>query len=77
MTRVKRLLEEAIELPDEERRELTLRLEASLPDDDDPEWVAELEARADRALAPEWQGTPADDVHAEAVALATGRARSA
>lgn len=76
MTRVEQLLEEAMTLPDDERRELASRLEATLPEDDDPEWVAELEARADRALAPGWKGTPAKDVHAEAVALA-GRARSA
>lgn len=77
MTRVDQLLEEAMALPDDERRELTSRLEATLPDDDDTEWLAELEQRAERALAPQWQGLSADDVHAEALAVATGRARSA
>ena len=77
MTRVERLLEEAMSLPDVERRELTVRLEATLPDDDDPEWLAELEQRAERALAPGWQSTSVDDVHAEALALATGSARGA
>jgi hypothetical protein len=45
---------------------------------DDPEWIEEeLERRADGVLAPEWQGMPAEDVHAEALAATKGRARSA
>jgi putative addiction module component (TIGR02574 family) len=47
--RARKLLEDAMTLPEDERLDLAEQLLASLPED--PEWLAELERRARRALA--------------------------
>ena len=62
----KRLLKEALALPDAERAELAAELMASFdgpPDPDvEPAWAAEIERRAAKVLSGESQGVPWDEV---------------
>jgi putative addiction module component (TIGR02574 family) len=58
----KRLLKEALQLPDAERAELTAELMASFDGPDDPDvetaWAVEIERRATKVLTGESQGSP-------------------
>ncbi len=62
----KRLLKEALELPDAERAELAAELMASFDGPSDPDvdaaWAVEIERRADKVLSGESQGVPWDEV---------------
>jgi putative addiction module component (TIGR02574 family) len=67
--RARKLLDEALGLPDEDRARLAAELLASLPDDDrSDEWRAELERRARRAHADPDGGVPWDRVRADLLA---------
>jgi putative addiction module component (TIGR02574 family) len=61
----KRLLKEALELPDSERAELAAELMASFDGPADPDaevaWAAEVERRAAKVLSGESQGVPWDE----------------
>jgi putative addiction module component (TIGR02574 family) len=62
----KRLLKEALALPDAERAELAAELMASFDGPPDPDveaaWAAEIERRAAKVLSGESQGVPWDSV---------------
>ena len=62
----KRLLKEALALPDAERAELAAELMASFDGPPDPDveaaWAAEIERRAAKVLSGESQGVPWDEV---------------
>jgi putative addiction module component (TIGR02574 family) len=62
----KRLLKEALALPDAERAELAAELMASFDGPQDPDvevaWAAEIERRAAKVLSGESQGVPWDEV---------------
>lgn len=62
----KRLLKEALQLPDDERAELAAELMASFdgPDDTDIEaaWATEIERRATKVLTGESQGNSWEEV---------------
>ena len=62
----KRLLKEALELPDAERAELAAELMASFDGPADPDveaaWAVEIERRAAKVLSGESQGVPWDEV---------------
>jgi len=64
----KRLLKEALELPEAERAELAAELMASFDGPPDPDveaaWVAEIERRAAKVLSGESEGLPWDEVRA-------------
>ena len=61
----KRLLKEALELPDAERAELAAELMASFDGPADPdveaEWAVEIERRAAKVLSGESLGVPWDE----------------
>ena len=71
--RSKKLLDEVMELPVDEREEfaadLLAHLGAPLDNRTDEEWSAEIERRARGALAPDWRGATPDEVrtHVESV----------
>lgn len=62
----KRLLKEALALPDAERAELAAELMASFDGPPDPDveaaWAAEIERRAAKVLSGESPGVPWDEV---------------
>lgn len=62
----KRLLKEALALPDAERAELAAELMASFDGPPDPDveaaWATEIERRAAKVLSGESQGVPWDEV---------------
>jgi putative addiction module component (TIGR02574 family) len=61
----RRILEEALELPEAERANVAAELLASLPSDEldgDEAWLAELERRAEAFRRGEVEGTPWDQV---------------
>lgn len=62
----KKLLQEALGLPEDERAELAAELMASLDGPPDPDaeaaWAAEIERRAARVLSGESKGTPWEEV---------------
>jgi len=64
----KRLLKEALELPEAERAELAAELMASFDGEPDPDveaaWAVEIERRAARVLSGESEGVPWDEVRA-------------
>ena len=64
--RARKILEDALELPVEERTALTSELLATLPDgaaqELHPDWVAEIERRARRAWADPDGGEPWEEV---------------
>jgi len=64
--RSKKLLEEVMELPVDEREEfaadLLAQLGAPLDARTDEEWSAEIERRARGALTPGWKGATPDEV---------------
>ncbi|MCA9676508.1 MAG: addiction module protein [Kofleriaceae bacterium] len=64
--RARKLLDEALALPEGERADLAARLLASLADEPadelDPRWVAELERRAREAHADPSGGTPWEEL---------------
>ena len=66
MSAVDRVLQEALELPTEDRAQIAASLLASIdgPDDDDADdlWAREIERRAQRAQAGESQGVDWKDV---------------
>jgi hypothetical protein len=70
-SRARKVLEEALSLPDDERRDLAEQLLSSLPAD--REWLAELERRARRALAEPSGGEPWDVVERRLDARFAGR----
>lgn len=67
---VKKLLDQALELPTRERADLAAELIASLDGPSDPDveeaWAAEIERRATRALSGESRGIPWDEVRRRA-----------
>jgi putative addiction module component (TIGR02574 family) len=64
----KRLLKEALELPEAERAELAAELMASFDGPPDPDvddaWAAEIERRAAKVLSGESEGIPWDEARA-------------
>lgn len=64
----RKLLEDAMALPSEDRARVAAALLASLDDAVDEDateaWAAEVERRADRVLAGDSEGAPWDDVRA-------------
>lgn len=67
--RAKKLLDEMLELPAEDRdafaAKLLEKLDAPPDTRTDEEWAAELERRALEALDPNWRGRSWDEVRAE------------
>ncbi len=67
MSRSQRVLEEALELTEEQRAEIALRLLESIPPSDtrtDDDWIEEVERRAARVISGESKGSPWSDVRA-------------
>jgi putative addiction module component (TIGR02574 family) len=66
--RAQRLLEDALDLPLEERADLAYELMASLDGPADPDaqaaWTREIERRARRAMTDAWQGVRWEDLRA-------------
>lgn len=68
-SRTKRLFDEVLELPAEERDALAAKLLENLeaPPDTrtDAEWAAEIERRAREAVKPDWTGQSWEEVRAD------------